>query len=104
MNPHVVLAVLVVLGVIWTAAWATVILRSPHAVPFEPIEGSESRVRLVLLASFAAIAIALFILTLRWLPYEGTRVAALGPPQITVAVTGVQWRWTLSRTHIPIGV
>ena len=104
MNPHVVLAVLIALGVIWTAGWAVVLLRSPRAVPFMTIERSETRVRLVLLASFATIAIVLSILTLRWLPYQGTRIADLGRPPVTVAVTGAQWNWTLSRTRIPMGV
>lgn len=104
MNPRVVLVVLVALGLIWTAGWATVLFRSPRTVPFETIEKSETRVRLVLLASFAAIAIVLFILTLRWLPYQGTRIAELGPPSVTVAVTGAQWSWTLSRTRIPMRV
>jgi cytochrome c oxidase subunit 2 len=104
MNPHVVLALLIALGVIWTAGWAAVLLRSPRAVPFESIEGSETSVRLVLLASFSAIAIVLFMLTLRWLPYQGTRVAELGPPRVTVAVTGAQWSWVLSRTRVPMGI
>lgn len=104
MNPHIVLAVLIALGVLWTASWATVLLRSPRAVPVEVNERLETRIRLVLLASFAAIAIVLFILTLRWLPYQGTRIAELGPPSVTVAVKGAQWRWTLSRTRVPMGV
>ncbi|HEX5435967.1 MAG TPA: hypothetical protein VFW98_02320 [Gemmatimonadaceae bacterium] len=104
MNPHIVLAVLIALGIIWTAGWATVLFRSPRAVPFESIEGSETRLRLILLASFAAIAIVLFILTLRWLPYQRTRIAELGLPSVTVAVKGAQWSWTLSRTHVPMAV
>ncbi|HEX5386766.1 MAG TPA: hypothetical protein VFW66_08720 [Gemmatimonadales bacterium] len=104
MNPHVVLAVLIALGLIWTAGWATVLLRSPRAVPVETIQKSEARVRLVLLTSFAAIAIVLFILTLRRLPYQGTRIMELGPPPVTVAVTGAQWSWILSRTRVPEGV
>lgn len=104
MNPHLVLAVLIALGLLWTAGWATVLLRSARAVPVEINERLETRVRLVLLASFATIAAVLFILTLRWLPYQGMRIAELGPPPITVTVTGAQWSWALSRTRIPPGV
>jgi len=103
-RPLTVLGILIALGVIWTAGWAAVLFRSPSAMPRGTIEESENRVRLILLASFSAIGIALFILTLRWLPFQGTRIAKLGPPQVMVVVTGSQWSWTLSRTRIPLAV
>jgi cytochrome c oxidase subunit 2 len=104
MNPQLVLGILIALGVVWTAGWAAVLLRRPLAAPSGTSEESENRVRLVLLASFSAIGIVLFLLTLRWLPFQGARIAKLGPPQVMVAVTGSQWSWTLSRTRIPMAV
>lgn len=102
--PHLVLFVLIALGIVWTAGWAMVVVHSGRAVPFEELEGSETRVRLWLLAGLAAAAIVLFILTLRWLPYEGARANETGPPALSVAVTGAQWTWTLSRTRVQAGV
>lgn len=104
MNPQLVLGILIALGAIWTAGWAAVLFRTPPVVPSGTSEESENRVRLVLLASFSAIGIALFILSLRWLPFQGSRIAELGPPQVMVVVTGSQWSWTLSRTRLPMAV
>ena len=88
--PHLVLFVLIALGIVWTAGWAMVIANSGRAVPLEELEGSETRVRLWLLGGLAAVAIVLFILTLRWLPYEAARTNEIGPPAMSVAVTGAR--------------
>jgi cytochrome c oxidase subunit II len=104
MNPHVVFVVLIALGVVWTACWAAVLVKSRRAVPFEVVEGLEKRTRLVLLAIYTAISIGLLILTLRWLPYRAARVAELGAPRVRVAVTGGQWAWMLSSRQVPAGV
>lgn len=105
MNPHFVFALLIVLGAVWTACWATVLLRSRQPmVPFEAVEKPETRIRVILLAGLAVVAIVLFALTLRWLPFRETRVAMTGTPQVTVTATGMQWSWTLSRRQLPAGV
>src|SRR5690348_9857861 len=103
-NPNGILVVLVVLGIIWTVGWAVIVARSGHPVPFEALEGSETRVRLSLLTGMVIVAVILFFLTLRGLPYVAARRAELGAPQVTVAATGTQWSWILSRKQIPMGV
>lgn len=103
-DPHGILVVLIVLGVVWTAGWAVVVARSGHRLPFEAIEGAETRVRVSLLAGLIVVAIVLFVLTLRALPYAAARRAELGAPRVTVAATGAQWSWTLSRNRVPRGV
>jgi cytochrome c oxidase subunit 2 len=102
--PHLVLIVLIALGIVWTAGWAMVVTHSGRAVPLEELEGSETRVRLWLLGGLAAVAIVLFILTLRWLPYEADRTNEIGSPALSVAVTGAQWTWTLSQSRFQTGV
>jgi len=104
MNPHGVLAVLIILGAVWTACWTVVLVSSRRTVPFEQLEKSETRLRLVLLGGFAVVSIVLFALTLRWLPYRESRIASLGAPHALVTVTGMQWSWTLSRRQLPVGV
>ena len=104
MNPHVVFAILIALGVVWTAVWATAIFRSQRPVPFAAVERSEQRLRLALLAIFVSIAVVLFVLTLRWLPFRGTRVAEFGEPRLSVAVSALQWSWTMSPDRIPMHV
>ncbi|HEY9516677.1 MAG TPA: hypothetical protein VIQ74_13455 [Gemmatimonadaceae bacterium] len=104
LTPHIVLFVLIALGIVWTAGWVVVIARSGSAVPLEELESSETRVRLWLLGGLAAIAIVLFFLTLRSLPFERARANQIGPPALTVAVTAAQWTWILSRTRVQAGV
>jgi cytochrome c oxidase subunit II len=104
MNPHTVLAVLIVLGAVWTACWAAVLVSSRRTVPFKRLEKSELRLRIALLTGFALVAIALFVLTLRRLPFRESRVARMGTPRTTVTVTGMQWGWALSTRRLPAGV
>ncbi len=104
-RPHVVLFVLVALGAVWTAGWAIVIAHAGSSVvPLEELEHSENHVRLWLLAGLFAVAVVLFFLTLRWLPYESARDTELGAPALTVSVSGAQWAWTLSQNRVREGV
>jgi cytochrome c oxidase subunit 2 len=103
-HPLGILIVLIALGIIWTVGWAVIVARSGHPIPFEALEGSETRVRISLLAGMVIVAVVLFVLTLRALPYEAARRAELGAPQVTGAATGAQWSWTLSRKQLPMGV
>lgn len=106
MSPHAVLWILIALGIVWTIGWAMVLVRSTRAPALaeRDLERSETRVRLTLLALFASAGLVLFLLTLGWLPYHGSRVAHVGQPQVTVNVTGVQWAWMLSRHRLPAGI
>lgn len=104
MSPHVVFVTLIVLGAVWTACWAFVLVRSRHPFPFEHLERSETTIRLVLLGVLAIVSIALFAVTIRWLPFPNTRIARVGAPQIDVRAVGMQWSWEISRRELPAGV
>ena len=103
-NPHVIFAVLIALGVVWTLGWAMIMARSGRSIAFEQLERSENRIRIGLLAGLAAIAIVLFILSLPRLPFAESRRAELGPPQVTITATAVQWGWIISRDRLTVGV
>ena len=103
-NPHVVFAILIALGVVWTAVWAIVLLRSRRQIPFATIEGRLRRLQLVLFASFLVVGATVFVAMLRWLPYRNIRFAGLGRPQVSVEATGIQWTWMLSGPRIPADV
>ena len=88
----------------WTACWAFVLVQSRRATPFNRLERSETRLRLVLLGGLAVVSVVLFGLTLRWLPFPNTRTARVGAPQIVVDAMGMQWSWMLSRRELPARV
>ena len=104
MRPGLVLWALGALGVLWTAAWAFVLLRSRGGPAFEAIEPAENRLRLRLLAAFGVLALLLFAVTLHAYPYPRFRTEALGVPVDTVGVLGAQWGWSLDRTTVPAHV
>jgi len=104
MRPGLVLWALGALGVLWTAAWAFVLLRSRPGPAFDAIEPAENRLRLRLLAGFGVIALLLFALTLHAYPYPRFRTQALGAPVDTIGVLGAQWGWSLDRTTVPAHV
>lgn len=103
-NPHIVFAILVALGIVWTVVWATALSRSKRTIPFTTVEGPLRRLRLVLVAAFLIIGAVAFIVMLRWLPYRDIRFAGLGPPHVHVKATGIQWTWMLAGPRIPAGV
>lgn len=104
MNPRLVLWVLTAVGVLWTAAWAFVLLRSRPGPAFEVIEPVENRLRLRLLFTFSAILLVVFALSLPAYPYPRFRTRALGAPADTIGVTAVQWGWSLARDTVPAHV
>jgi cytochrome c oxidase subunit 2 len=104
MTPELVFWVLVALGVVWTAAWAIVLVRSRPGPGFDVIEPVENRLRLRLLIIFGGIGLVLFALTLHAYPYLRFRERALGAPRETISVLGVQWGWSLSRNTVPARV
>jgi len=103
-NPHVIFAVLIALGAVWTLGWAMIMARSGRSIAFEQLERSENRIRVGLLCGLAGIAIVLFILSLPRLPFAGSRRAELGPPQVTITATAVQWGWIISRDRLTAGI
>jgi cytochrome c oxidase subunit 2 len=104
MRPGLVLWALGALGVLWTAAWVFVLVRSRTGPAFDAIEPAENRLRLRLLAAFGVIALLLFAVTLHAYPYPRFRTEALGVPVDTVGVLGAQWGWSLDRTTVPAHV
>lgn len=104
MNPHVVFEILIALGVVWTAVWVTVLVRSQREILFETVAASQRRLQVVLLVAFLAIGTAAFIVMLHWLPYRDIRFGGFGPPRVEVAVTGIQWTWEVAAPRIPAEV
>ncbi len=104
MNPQRVFVILLVAGAVWTAVWGFVLLRARAKLPAEEVLHSEHRLRRVVFGLFVVTFVALLAVTLPKFPYYPMRVAALGAPADTVAVTGMQWAWSLSRDTVRAGV
>jgi cytochrome c oxidase subunit 2 len=103
-EPRLVLWILAVLVMAWTAAWVLVLVRSRPVSAFETIEPAENRLRRWLLLTFSVISLVVFALTLRSYPYAPFRIHALGAPADTIEVTAMQWAWSLSKNELPVHV
>ena len=104
MNPHIIFAILVALGICWTAVWAMALSQSRRTIQRTVVDASLRRMRVVLLASLSVVGIVVFLVMLRWLPYHDIRFARFGPPHVHIEATGIQWTWIVSGPRIPAGV
>ncbi len=57
----------------------------------------------VFFALLAAI-IAVFLISIIYLPYEPVKVAVVGKPQVTVKVVGSMYIWNMSQGQVPSDV
>jgi cytochrome c oxidase subunit 2 len=99
-----VFAVFLLLVAVWTAVWVFVVVRSRHAVPYADMAPKVARLRRRLAYMIGLAVLAIFVVSMRGLPYHSVRRAALGAPAVTVELAGVQWAWRLSRGAVPVGV
>lgn len=104
MTPELALRIFLFLGLVWTGIWAWVLLSSRHAVAYEEVTSRAAVLRRSLFFLFFVVAVLLFIISMRGLPYPTARAATLGEPQISIQATGMQWAWILSRREIPARV
>lgn len=104
MTPQRVFQVFLLLALVWTVIWTFVVLGSRRAVPYEQVGPRAARLRRVLLLFALPVAVLLFVLSLRSLPYLSARTAALGAPEDVVTVESFQWGWTLSKAEVRAAV
>ena len=91
------------LTIAWTGVLWWVATRSGQAVPYERVAAVVSRIRRAGAPLVVALLVIVFLVSLLFLPYAGSRAQRLGEPAVTVDVTGRMWAWELSRTTIPRG-
>jgi cytochrome c oxidase subunit 2 len=103
MNPREVFWAFLLLAGVWTLIWGAVLLRAGSAVPYPELAPRVARLRRRLLLVLGLGVAVIFFVSLRGLPYPTRRLAALGPPDVTVDVSGIQWTWQLNRTEVPAG-
>lgn len=104
MIQKIALAVLLMLGAVWTGIWLGIVRSVRFPLSQSEVSHKTERLRQPLLYIMTALVLAVFAASLPWLPYRFVRVTVEGPPAIIVHVTGVQWAWTFSRNHVPAGV
>jgi cytochrome c oxidase subunit 2 len=104
LNPQRVFQIFLALAAAWTAIWMFVVVRSRRAVPYADVAPKVARLRRRLFYTIGLAALAIFLVSMRGLPYQSVRGAALGAPAVTVEVAGVQWSWRLSQGEVPVGV
>lgn len=104
MNPQLVLGVLLILGLLWTLAWAWVLRSTRRTIPYAEVVPKVTSLRRRLFYVILAVMIVVFLVSMRWLPYRSVRAAVLGEPQVSVEVVAQQWLWTFSQNEVPSGV
>jgi cytochrome c oxidase subunit 2 len=103
MNPREVFWAFLLLAGLWTLIWGAVVLRAGRAVPYPELAPRVARLRRRLFFVFGIAVMVIFAISMRGLPYPASRLAALGQPEVTVDVAGLQWTWQLSRSEVPAG-
>jgi cytochrome c oxidase subunit 2 len=104
MDPMLVLYAFLGLGAAWTLIWLLIITRASQAEPAANVHAAAARLRRRLIFPLLGVlAVALFI-TLQRLPYPAARSRTLGPPQMTIDVSALQWAWVVSHARIPVHV
>lgn len=104
MTAKLVLVVFVVLGLLWTVAWAWVLLQSRQKAAYEDVYPKVSALRRRLFYAVAAIGIVVTLVSMAGLPYRPVRSISIGKPQVTVEVAARQWAWAFSQREMPVGV
>lgn len=104
MSPILLFVGFGILGAIWTAIWGWVLVNARHPAPQVQIETEVPILRRRLLYISSALVVAIFLVSIYWLPYAFIRRGVAGPPAVKVQVEGRQWVWTFSQTTLPVGV
>lgn len=104
MTQSVSLAVLLVVGLVWTGIWLWVMRSARNAAPFDPIYKRVGSIRRWGLYGIGGVAIVALGVSIWQLPYPGIRTITLGEPVEVVDVAGHQWHWVLSDDELPLGV
>jgi cytochrome c oxidase subunit 2 len=93
-----------ILGAIWTAIWVWVLVSARHPAPQVQVEAELPILRRRLLYISMALVVAIFLVSIYWLPYAFIRRGVDGQPVIKIQVLGQQWVWTFSQTEVPVNV
>jgi len=96
--------VFLLIGLLWTAAWAAVVVRAGGPVlSYEEVSKGAGRLRRLLAYVILPVLVLALVLSFRWYPYPSFAARRLGPPAQTVEVRARQWVWELSTTELPAG-
>lgn len=99
-----VLYALLGFGGVWTLIWLLIITHTSQAEPAALVQADAARLRRRLIFPLLAVLAVVLFVTLQRLPYPAARSRALGPPQMTIDVSALQWAWVVSQSRIPAHV
>ncbi len=104
MDPKLVFYVFLAAGAAYTLIWAWIVNSSKKQVEYATLTEKVSKLRRRLFYIFLVGMIAVFLISIIYLPYEPIQTAMVGSPQTTVNVVGSMFIWNLSRSQVPSGV
>lgn len=103
-NPRSVFAILIGMGVVYTAIWSWVMLGSGKAAGEKTAGAGIGRLRMRLMYLLIAAAAIVFVSTQMLLPYQPVRELTVGAPQVVVTVNASQYQFALSNSTLPANV
>jgi cytochrome c oxidase subunit 2 len=104
MNPLLLFVGFCVLAAIWTVIWGWVLFNARHPISYPQVEANAATLRRRLVYLAVLVVIAVFAVSIYWLPYPFVRASVFGPPTVKVNVQAQQWAWTFSQNKFPLGV
>ncbi len=103
-DPRIILGIFLAIGVTYTAIWARIMIGSGKKVEEARFSYMVSRFRRRLFYFLITIALAVFLVSIVFLPYAPIRSLTVGKPQVIVNVQASQFVWNINQTQLPVGV
>ncbi len=103
-DPRYVFALLIGMGIVYTAIWSWVMLGSKKKAEEKVVGAGIERLRMRLFYLLLAVAVIVFASTQAFLPYQPVRELTVGAPKMVVTVNASQYQFALSNSTLPANV
>ncbi len=103
-DPRLVLGIFLAIGATYTVVWARIMLSSSKKVEQAEFSKAASKFRRRLFYILVVIALAIFSVSIVFLPYAPIKSMTVGKPQVVVNVQGSQFVWIINPSQVPVGV
>ncbi len=103
-DPRLILGAFLIMGGIYTAIWAWTMVGSRHKIELADFSAGVGRLRRRLFYVFFSILVAVFVVSIAFVPYAPVKSRMVGTPHVFVEVKAAQFVWIINQTKLPVGV